>query len=162
MNIFCLSLRWRLLYRGTRDGFKAIDFHSKCDPFKQTLAIIKSTTGHVFGGYTDQDWSGKCYKIDSNAFIFSLINLDKKPLVMKCLPNQTAICCSDTIGVTFGNNSSCDILVCDESNVKKESGSNLGSSFEHPKYEFDTDEANAFLAGSMYFQTLEIEVFCKI
>ena len=159
---FSLNQKWKLLYRASRDGFGALDFHSRCDNFKSTLTIIKTTTGYVFGGYTDQDWSGKAFKIDPNAFIFSLINKDKKPIMLKCLNGYSAICCSPTCGVIFGNNSSCDILVADNSNKAKSSGSNLGSSYEHPVYQFDTDEANSFLAGAMYFQTVEIEVFYRV
>lgn len=159
---FPLSQEWNLVFRATRDGFAAADFHSKCDDVNNNLTIIKSTNGNVFGGYTEQNWSGKCYKNDPNAFIYSLINKEKKPLVSKCLSDQSAICCSTTCGVIFGNSSSCDILICDNSNKAKESGSNLGSSYPHPNYEFDSEEANAFLAGSMYFQTLEIEVYQKV
>ena len=36
-----------LIYRATRDGFKAKDFHDKCDEKGPTLTIIKTTTGHV-------------------------------------------------------------------------------------------------------------------
>lgn len=159
---FSLNQKWKIIYRASRDGFGASDFHSRCDSFKSTLTIIKSTSGHIFGGYTDQDWSGKSFKVDPNAFIFSLINKDKKPILLKCLNGYAAICCSPTCGVIFGNNSSCDILVADNSNRAKTSGSNLGSSYEHPVYEFDTEEANSFLAGSMYFQTVEIEVFYRL
>jgi len=156
---FPLNQTWKLLYRATHDGFGASDFHRKVDNYSNTLTIIKSTNGNVFGGYTEQDWSGSCFKSDLNAFIFSLKNSDNKPIVMKCLENRSAICCSTTCGVIFGNNSSCDILLCDNSDKVKGSGSNLGSSYKHPNYEFDTDEANSFLAGSIYFQTLEIETF---
>jgi hypothetical protein len=32
--------KWTLLYRGTRDGFGAGDFHSRCDGHSNTLTII--------------------------------------------------------------------------------------------------------------------------
>ena len=32
----------KLIYRGSRDGFKAIDFHTKCDNQGPTISIIKS------------------------------------------------------------------------------------------------------------------------
>ncbi len=45
--------KWTLLYRGTRDGFGAADFHSKCDDHKNTLTIVKAhDTSYIFGGYT--------------------------------------------------------------------------------------------------------------
>ncbi|KAK3749967.1 hypothetical protein QZH41_000265 [Actinostola sp. cb2023] len=48
-----------LLYRGSRDGWKASTFHSNCDSFKgPTMVVIKSTGGYIFGGYTAQSWAG--------------------------------------------------------------------------------------------------------
>ena len=45
-----------LLYRGSRDGFLASDFHEKCNYKGETFAIIKSTKGYIFGGYTKINW----------------------------------------------------------------------------------------------------------
>ena len=54
-----------LLYRGSRDGFKASDFHRLCDNKGETLVIIKSTDNYIFGGYTSinwesTEWNGQC------------------------------------------------------------------------------------------------------
>jgi hypothetical protein len=43
-----------LIYRASQDGFEANDFHSKCDQKPNTLMIIKSEHGNIFGGYTEQ------------------------------------------------------------------------------------------------------------
>ena len=59
------------------------DFHSKCDIKPNTLVIVKSANGNIFGGYTEKDWAHTGnYKKDDYAFIFSLVNKDNKPLVM--------------------------------------------------------------------------------
>jgi hypothetical protein len=50
---FPVDQKWRLIYKGSEDGFKASDFHSKCDNKPNTLVVIKSSNGNVFGGYTD-------------------------------------------------------------------------------------------------------------
>ena len=55
---FSLNQEWKLIYRATRDGFGATDFHSKCDRYQNSLMIIKSTKGYVFGSYTEKNWSG--------------------------------------------------------------------------------------------------------
>ena len=34
--------KWSLLYRATRDGFGAKDFHSNCDGHSNTLTILKA------------------------------------------------------------------------------------------------------------------------
>jgi len=45
-----------LILRGTDDGFEAEAFHNKCDNQGETLTIIKSGMGKIFGGYTDIPW----------------------------------------------------------------------------------------------------------
>ena len=44
--------RFTLLWRGSRDGFGADDFHGRCDGHKNTLTLIQDTEGHIFGGFT--------------------------------------------------------------------------------------------------------------
>lgn len=46
----------KLLYRGSRDNFKARTFHEKCDNKGETLVIVKSDHDHIFGGYTEINW----------------------------------------------------------------------------------------------------------
>jgi len=76
------NVKWSLLYRGTRDGFGAKDFHSKCDGHSNTLTILKvKQSPFVFGGFTAVEWdSSSEYKTDQNAFVFCLVNKDNKPL----------------------------------------------------------------------------------
>ena len=38
---FNLNEKWLLLYRGSRDGFGAKEFHSKCDGHENALIIIR-------------------------------------------------------------------------------------------------------------------------
>jgi len=149
---------WTLIYRASQDGFKAVNFHTKCDEKPNTLIIIKSKNGNVFGGYTEQSWSGKGYKSDPNAFLFSLINKDSKPIKMKCINSDGAIYCSNNIGPNFGL---MDLKISFDSNLNTESSSNIGYSYEHPDYEYDSNEAQLFLAGSNEFQVLEIEVYTR-
>lgn len=158
---FPVETEWRLLYRASRDGFGAIDFHRKCDGYRNALVIIKSLNGNVFGGYTDEDWSGNgVFKNDPNAFIFSLINKEKQPLVLKCIEPQYAIWCGPNNGPVFAGGP--DINIADHSNMNIDSLSNLGYSYKHPEYMLGTTEAQSFLAGTPKFQTLNIEVYCKV
>jgi len=65
----------KLLYQGSRDGYRATNFHQKCENKGATITIIKSSSGHLFGGYTSQSWdSSGNYKSDPLAFIFTLTN----------------------------------------------------------------------------------------
>ena len=45
-----------LLLRGSVHGFSAKAFHKQCDGKPHTVSIIRSTTDHVFGGYTPVEW----------------------------------------------------------------------------------------------------------
>jgi hypothetical protein len=49
-----------LLWRGSREGFGAGDFHGRCNGHANTLKLILDTGGNVFGGFTPMQWeSGK-------------------------------------------------------------------------------------------------------
>ena len=50
----------KLLYRASRDGWAASNFHSCCDSKGPTVTVIKSGN-YIFGGFTDQSWDGKSY-----------------------------------------------------------------------------------------------------
>ncbi len=101
---FPIDQEWTLIYRASRDGFEASQFHSKCDRKPNTLVIIKSEHGNVFGGYTEQDWTpnDKIMKSDFNSFIFSLINKKSKPIKLKSSNPQKAIWSNSVLGPVFG------------------------------------------------------------
>ena len=46
----------KLLYRGSRDGWEAKDFHRLCDNQGPTLTIVKSSVGRISGGFTTIPW----------------------------------------------------------------------------------------------------------
>ena len=59
------------IYRATINGFSATNFHNKVAGYYKRLTIIKTTTGYVFGYYTNAmhsniDW----FSSDSGAFMF--------------------------------------------------------------------------------------------
>jgi hypothetical protein len=153
--------KWSLLYRATRDGFGAKDFHSKCDGHANTLTILKAKESQfIFGGFTSVSWdSSSKWKSDPYAFIFSLTNKDNKPLKMNINPNELdyAITCHSEWGPTFG----WDIEIANNANITMHSVSNLGFAYKHPQYEYGTNEAKTFLAGSTHFHLDEIEVYHK-
>ena len=151
--------QFKLLYRASRDGFAAADFHAKCDNHPRTLTIIKTTKGYIFGGYTSVAWnSASTWKADRNAFIFSLVNIRSMPLLIPVKNgDQYSINCNGAYGPTFGG--SHDIHIANNSNTSNISYSKLGFSYNFTSFSLQTTEANSFLAGSYYFQTSEIEVF---
>ena len=50
--------KWKLHYRAFSYTYLAKYFHYYCDNKGPTLIIIKSSGGWIFGGYTNQSWSG--------------------------------------------------------------------------------------------------------
>ena len=63
-----------LLLNSNIDGDSTSTFMDKCNGKCPTLAIIKTTKGNIFGGYTTQLWKQGEVQ-DKNAFVFSI---DKK------------------------------------------------------------------------------------
>ena len=47
-----------LLYRASRDGWAASNFHARCDNKGPTVTVVLSGT-NIFGGFTEQSWTGK-------------------------------------------------------------------------------------------------------
>jgi len=69
---------FKLLYRGTRDGFTADKFHTLCDNKKNTVTLVTSTLKKIFGGFAEENWNiTSNYKNSKNAFLFSITEKDK-------------------------------------------------------------------------------------
>jgi hypothetical protein len=150
------------LYRSSRDGFSGEYFHSKCDGIENTLTVIKSDSGNVFGGYTDRAWHSNGGSLrDPNAFIFSLINKENKSFKVFCSNDGSgAIQLHHSCGPRFGGFPS-DIYIADNSNTNSHH-CNFGNTYKHPDYPIETEKAKNILTGSYYFRTTEIEVYTKV
>jgi len=70
---------WRLLYKGSRDGFVPSTFHSRCDNQGATYTLFKMG-GNIFGGYNPHAWnSSSGYSNGSGSFLFVLCNSQGTP-----------------------------------------------------------------------------------
>lgn len=91
------------IYVASKDGDSAQDFHEKCDRQGATVVIIKTTTGNIFGGYTDKSWT-KNDRYDSSikSFIFRL-----RPAIdwyiLKSAFHSKAVYHASLYGPIFGN-----------------------------------------------------------
>jgi hypothetical protein len=96
---------WILLYRGTRDGFVGSTFHAKCDGHSNTLTLILTTKGFIFGGFTSISWESKNeYKADNTqqSFVFSLQNAQNiEPKSFSLVKSTHAIYSYPSYGPTF-------------------------------------------------------------
>ena len=66
------EIKYQLLYKGTKNGDKSLNFHTRVDGIKNTLTLVKTKKGIRFGGFTSEIWNqiggyGKC---DPLAFCF--------------------------------------------------------------------------------------------
>jgi hypothetical protein len=127
-----VSKTWKLLYRGSRDGFLASNFHGKCDGQSNTLTLIETTKGFIFGGFTPLAWDSTTsgYKSDSSqkSFLFTLKNAGNiEPRKFKLSNMSYAIYSYSGCGPIFGNGH--DIYVTDNYNSNNSSYTNLGNGY---------------------------------
>ena len=143
------KIKYKLLYRGTRDGMNASSFHQKCNSISCTVSILKTTKGYKFGGYTEQSWeNGKSWIKDDKSFIFSFDYMK----IYNHINGTNAIFHNNDYGPTFYN---CiylynDFLKNDNLTFDKNNGNKSYSGF-NCDYELNN--------GEQYFSLDEIEVF---
>ena len=161
----------KLLYRGSRDNFKARTFHEKCDNKGETLVIIKSDKDFIFGGYTEiswdsTTWNGKIGEPNNarrngkgNEFVFTLKNrhnISPSKFNMKKEWLNHSICCDKNFGPIFGCN---DIRIEDDCNTRDNSFSFYD--FKPGEYCFNdtTGKKRLLFTGEKTFKVKEIEVY---
>jgi len=148
--------KFKLIYKATRDGFGAKNFHSKCD-IRGTLVVVQSVEGYLFGGYTSQSWEGnKIYKNDPAAFLFTLSNphsipCTQYPITPAGAPNATY--CAPNWCAAFGGDGT-DFFISFNSHQHNES-----SSYFPFCYNDTTGKGNNTFTGSPNFTTKEVEVY---
>ncbi|CAB4375758.1 unnamed protein product [Rhizophagus irregularis] len=94
---------FKLLLRGTRDGFTGTDFHQRCDSKSSTITIMKvSNTGELIGGFTPINWSSRNdWGFTHESFIF---HLGEKNVVSRVTDPAKAINYYENYGPSFGRN----------------------------------------------------------
>ena len=94
------NFEFNLLYRATEDGDSAKIFHARCDKYKNTLVLVKTTKNLMFGGFTTETWDGNDIdKEDKNAFCFSLNRMK----IYNSIKGKHAIFASPNSGPAFEN-----------------------------------------------------------
>jgi hypothetical protein len=150
--------QFSLLWRGSRDGFEAQEFHRRCYGHANTLTVILDTKGNVFGGFTPVEWeSGWKNKADDSlkSFLFTLKhprNIPARRFALKAEKKHLAIVCDSERGPHF-----CDICIKDNCTAYTDSYTHLDWSYTN-----DTGLAGWIVfTGSFYFQVTEIEVLSR-
>ena len=144
------KIKYKLLYRGTRDGMNASSFHQKCNSIPQTVSIVQTTKGYKFGGYAEKTWENHngIWIKDDKSFVFSIDHMK----IYNHVQGKDAIYHCDENGPTFKY---CIYLKKDFSN--------------NQNYTYDKNAANEYFSGfnrdyelndgEQYFSLTEIEVF---
>jgi hypothetical protein len=144
--------KWRLAWRGSKDGFTAKKFHSLCDLKGDNIVVIKSTTGHLFGGYCSTAWGKResTCEIAPNSFIFTLTNPYGIPPTKYLPKKDSCIYHYSTRGPTFGS----DIWVEDNCNKRK-----VNKHVFPNRFLDTTGKGEKTFTGSRTFTVSDIEVF---
>ena len=107
-----MSIKYKLIYRCSKHGDSAKNFHMKCDYIGPNMILVKTKKNFIFGGVTTKSWKhllkdtkkddpeyGTEIK-DEKAFGFS-INLKK--IYKNGKPNEFIIFCNNNYGPVFKN-----------------------------------------------------------
>ena len=157
---WCGTSDFELLYRGTRDGFGADDFHRTCDNKGKTLVLVKNSSGHVFGGFASIPWTSPSsweYKQAPGSFIFTLTNMHGIQPTKFPLKNENdgnAVQHQASWGPIFGGGN--DFYINPNCNT-----SNSASGFP-TTYNDTTGKGSSIFTSStstIHFKVQEIEVF---
>jgi hypothetical protein len=148
---------WTLSYRGSQHGFRAVDFHGKCNSQSNTVTLIDTTTGCIFGGFTPIGWdSSSGWKEDptKQSFLFRIKDhRNSEPRTFVLSSSSYAIFCHSSYGPIFGNGH--NLCVVDSCHQNKGSYTNLGKNYVN-----DTGlDGTQVFTGEQYFTVREIEVF---
>jgi hypothetical protein len=153
------SKRFLLLWRGSRDGFMAKNFHGCCDTHAPTLTLVLDTGGSIFGGFTPAAWEPSLSGIPKadpslTSFLFTLKNPHDFPatkFALKEKKKDEAIYCELSRGphfFDFGIRDGCST-----------NANNHSHNFGH-HYTNDTGlPGTTFFTGAKFFTVREIEVF---
>ena len=137
---------YRLIFRASRNGYRAENFHENCDGKNNTIVFIQARNGRRFGGFTEAKWDkSNGYKSGEHGFLFSL---DNKEIYYNKKNNYDIYCYSGK-GPAFGGGH--DLFIDDNCNKDNES-------YDNSDHSYNTGKKYA-LAGTKYFYVEDYEVY---
>jgi hypothetical protein len=99
---------FKLLFRGSRDGFTKEKFHRICDNKSRTVTIVKvKNCSEILGGYNPIKWrsyGGDSITKDSFIFSFNNNNRIEEYILSRVINERSAIFNSSNYGPFFGYN----------------------------------------------------------
>eukprot|EP01112_Ceratiomyxa_fruticulosa_P015491 TRINITY_DN4553_c0_g1_i3.p1 TRINITY_DN4553_c0_g1~~TRINITY_DN4553_c0_g1_i3.p1 ORF type:complete len:342 (+),score=60.68 TRINITY_DN4553_c0_g1_i3:285-1310(+) len=152
--------KWKLIYKGTRDGFQGSTFHALADNKGSTYTLVKSNR-NIFGGYNPLSWtSNRGYTNGIDSFLFSLVNLYETPAI-KLVNNNTQFgaCNHPDFLPTFGRPGNLDLY---DLRLSEECNNSKNSHCCFDSYTNPTDKGSRLFTGRPFFKVDEIEVFVRM
>jgi len=145
---------WKLLYRGTRDGFKQAQLKQRSQGISPTITLIRARSGNVFGGFlsTPRMFDDSGYKADAIAFLFSVTFEEKYEIKTR----KNAFFEWPGLLIDFGGGG--DIQIYEDCNIIGNNYTKFPNHYSCPKFQ-SFEHGKTYLAGSEKFFVDEIEVF---
>jgi hypothetical protein len=139
----------RILWRGSTNGFRAVDFDQQCDGHENTLTLIRDSKGNVFGGFTPIAWESPLFakrKKDptKQTVVFTAKNPhNSSERLFDLIERSSAIRVDRKRGPCFGDG---DLWISDECNRQQSDSGRFGMSFLN-----DTGfDGSTFLTGHLH------------
>jgi hypothetical protein len=157
---------YRLLYRGSRDGFNLKAFHDKVDGHSHTITLIETTKGYTFGAYLVCPWHSVVgWKGDDTmkSFLFTLKNphnVSARTFRMVSAQKAYVNYCrkSDDGYLTWIGNCGAIAIHCDGHSCA--TGRNGGFATPNQAFVNDTGlNGETFFTGEQSFTVKELEIF---
>jgi len=125
--------RGKTIFVASKDGDSAADFHKHCDSQGPTVVIVQSTSGAVFGGYSDRNWNHQSSFVKSTvAFLFRLRPATSK-YPLKRGQEKYAIRAEKSHGPTFGRaGNDHDLEIVNKALTSKNSLTKGGYTYKFP------------------------------
>ncbi|XP_022661389.1 uncharacterized protein LOC111267390 [Varroa jacobsoni] len=151
------SQMWRRLYLASANSYSAASFHECCDGIAPLFVLVLGSSGQLCGGFTDVPFvrtnGGRAkYSTTDRAFLFSLINLIKRPATrFNIIKKMFAIASHPEFGPIFG--AGADLSIANNCNVSMECYSNLPHTYD------GEGASSTLLMGGYNFTVADYEVF---
>eukprot|EP01118_Nematostelium_gracile_P000998 TRINITY_DN10_c0_g1_i2.p1 TRINITY_DN10_c0_g1~~TRINITY_DN10_c0_g1_i2.p1 ORF type:complete len:316 (-),score=88.43 TRINITY_DN10_c0_g1_i2:125-955(-) len=146
-----------LIHRGSRDGFGASQMRARINNQGETITIVRSTNGYIFGGYNPLPWNNNTGHITCPAaWLFSLNGPCGSVQAFGNGGNSNQIYNNSGHGPTFGSNY--DLYISNGCNGNNSSYTNISNvSFLLPAQA--AGQPYFLNNGNYNFQVAEIEIY---
>ena len=143
-----VAIKLKLIYKSSKHGYTAKDFHTKCDNKGPTVTVIRTKDNITFGGFTSINWTDKNEEFaDEKSFLFSF---DKNRIYKSKTSVENTISCCSNLGPYFEDG----IIIYEDFKQENQHYVDCGQSQWNGfgnNYELNN--------GNRYFSIDEIEVF---